>query len=353
MLTAINIFNLTAKAILSLIGIAIIVFLLFNVLPSDPAKLLGGKHADDSQIQMIRTELGLNDALPVRFIHFLNDLSFISFKKTEVEHHWNEWFSIPVGESSAIVMKWPYLGKSYANRTLVSKVILDALPESIALVLASIFLAALIGIPIGVFASQNPNGILDVGLRVVTSFGLAVPSFVAAIVIAWVFGYLLNDVLGLPITGSLFKYDINKGMEVLQLQNLILPALALSIRPMCVTGQLMRNNMVDVMQKDYIRTARSKGLSERTILFKHALRNDINPVLSAMGAWIAALMTGSIFIEFVFGWKGLGNVLLNAIDYQDFPVIIGLTLVVSTTFILINWILKLIMPLFDPTLLSE
>lgn len=231
--------------------------------------------------------------------------------------------------------------------------ILDALPESIALVLASIFLAALIGIPIGVFASQNPNGILDVGLRVVTSFGLAVPSFVAAIVIAWVFGYLLNDVLGLPITGSLFKYDINKGMEVLQLQNLILPALALSIRPMCVTEQLMRNNMVDVMQKDYIRTARSKGLSERTILFKHALRNAINPVLSAMGAWIAALMTGSIFIEFVFGWKGLGNVLLNAIDYQDFPVIIGLTLVVSTTFILINWILKLIMPLFDPTLLSE
>jgi peptide/nickel transport system permease protein len=134
-------------------------------------------------------------------------------------------------------------------------VILDALPESIALVLASIFLAALIGIPIGVFASQNPNGILDVGLRVVTSFGLAVPSFVAAIVIAWVFGYLLNDVLGLPITGSLFKYDINKGMEVLQLQNLILPALALSIRPMCVTEQLMRKNMVDVMQKDYIRTA--------------------------------------------------------------------------------------------------
>jgi len=334
-LTAINIFNLTAKAILSLIGIAIIVFLLFNVLPSDPAKLLGGKHADDRQIEMIRTELGLSDALPVRFIYFLNDLSFISVKKAAVDHHWSEWFSVPVGGTFAVVAKWPYLGKSYANRTLVSKVILNALPESIALVLSSILLAALVGIPIGVYASQNPNGMLDVGLRVVTSFGLAVPSFVAAILIAWVFGYLLHDFLGLPITGSLFKYDVNQGKEIIQFQNLVLPALALSIRPMCVTGQLM-NNMVEVMQKDYIRTARSKGLSERKILFKHALRNAINPVLSAMGAWIAALMTGSIFIEFVFGWKGLGNVLLNAIDYQDFPVIIGLTLVVSTTFILIN-----------------
>lgn len=107
------------------------------------------------------------------------------------------------------------------------------------------------------------------------------------------------------------------------------------------------------MQKDFIRTARSKGISERKILFKHALRNAINPVLSAMGAWIAALMTGSIFIEFVFGWKGLGNVLLNAIESQDFPVIIGLTLVVSTTFILINWVLKMVMPYFDPTLLNE
>ena len=122
---------------------------------------------------------------------------------------------------------------------------------------------------------------------------------------------------------------------------------------MCVSGQLMRNSMVEVLKKDFIRTARSKGLSERKILFKHALPNAINPVLSALGGWMAALLTGSIFVEFVFGWKGLGSVLLNAIDYQDFPVIIGLTLVVSTTFILINWLLKLIMPYFDPTLLNE
>ena len=240
-------------------------------------------------------------------------------------------------------MKWPYLRKSYSNRTLVSKVILDALPESIALALASIFLAALIGMPLGVFAVQHPNGILDVSLRVLTSFGLAIPSFVLAILIAWVFGFLLHDFLVLPTTGSLFQYDVQQGREVIQFHNLILPSLALSIRPMCVTGQLMRNNMIDVMQKDSIRIALSKGLSKGVILFNHALRNAINSVLSAMGAWIAALMTGLVFVEFLFGWKGLGNALLNAIDYQDFPVIIGLNLEVSTTFILINWLLKLIM----------
>lgn len=353
MLNAITFFNHTAKALLSLLGIAVIAFLLFSVLPGDPAKLLGGKHADATQVEMIRTELGLNESLPVRFGYFINDLSFVSFKRSAVDHRWSEWFSVPLGQSYRMVFKWPYLGKSFTHGTKVSKVILDALPESIALVLSAILLAALIGIPAGVFASQHPKGALDIGLRVATSFGLAVPSFVAAILIAWIFGYGLNSLLGLPITGSLFKYDIFQGREILQLQNLILPAFALSIRPMCVTGQLMRNNMVEVMQKDFIRTARSKGISERKILFKHALRNAINPVLSAMGAWIAALMTGSIFIEFVFGWKGLGNVLLNAIESQDFPVIIGLTLVVSTTFILINWVLKMVMPYFDPTLLNE
>ncbi|HAQ69413.1 MAG TPA: ABC transporter permease [Flavobacteriales bacterium] len=353
MFTAFNILNLTSKAIFSLIGVAAIVFLLFNVLPGDPVKLLGGKHADDSQIEMIRNEIGLNHSLPVRFVYFMNDLSFVSFKKPGTDHNWSEWFSIELGKSAEVVFKWPYLGKSYTNRTLVSKMILDALPESIALVFTSLFLAALIGIPIGVYASQKPNGTLDTLLRILTSFGLAVPSFVAAILIAWLLGYLLNDYLGLPITGILFKYDVYKGKEIIQFQNLILPALALSIRPMCVSGQLMRNSMVEVLKKDFIRTARSKGLSERKILFKHALPNAINPVLSALGGWMAALLTGSIFVEFVFGWKGLGSVLLNAIDYQDFPVIIGLTLVVSTTFILINWLLKLIMPYFDPTLLNE
>ncbi|MEX2596729.1 MAG: ABC transporter permease [Salibacteraceae bacterium] len=348
-----NIVSSSIYALLKLLGVAMVVFILFNLIPSDPAKLLAGKHSDEQQVQMIRNEIGLDRPLSARFINFLNEISFISFATSDDQlSAWKTIGVFNVGDDY-LVFKYPYLGRSYAKKTAVGDLILGGLPETLSLVLAAIFLACLLGIPLGVFAAKNPDGKLDVFLRVSSAVGLAIPSFVAAIFIAWLFGYVLNNWIGLPISGTLFEYDVYAGKEMVQFKNLVLPAVALSIRPMSVTAQLMRNTMVEVLQKEYMRTAKAKGLPEITILFKHALVNAINPVMSAIGAWVAALMAASVFVEFIFGWKGLGSVLLTAIDYHDFPVIIGITLVVSSTFILTDWLISIISPNFDPGLARQ
>jgi len=152
---------------------------------------------------------------------------------------------------------------------------------------------------------------------------------------------------GLNMTGSLYSVDVWQG-EFLDLQNLILPVLTLMIRPLSVIVQLTRSSLLDVMQQDYIRTARAKGLSEREVIFKHALRNALNPVITAVSGWFASLLAGAIFVEFVFGWKGLGQQMFTAIENQDMPVVMGGVIVISVAFVLINIVVDLLYAWIDP-----
>ncbi len=152
---------------------------------------------------------------------------------------------------------------------------------------------------------------------------------------------------GLNMTGSLYSVDVWRG-EYLDLRNMILPVITLMIRPLSVIVQLTRSSLLDVMQQDFIRTARAKGLSEFQVVFGHALRNAMNPVITAVSGWFASLLAGAIFVEFVFGWKGLGQQMFTAIENQDMPVVMGGVIVIATAFVLINIIVDIIYGWIDP-----
>lgn len=152
---------------------------------------------------------------------------------------------------------------------------------------------------------------------------------------------------GLNMTGSLYSVDVWKG-EYLDLKNMILPVITLMIRPLSVIVQLTRSSLLDVMQQDFIRTARAKGLSEFRIIYKHALRNALNPVITAVSGWLASLLAGAIFVEFVFGWKGLGQQMFTAIENQDMPVVMGGVIVIAAVFVLINLFVDIIYGWIDP-----
>jgi ABC-type dipeptide/oligopeptide/nickel transport system permease component len=152
---------------------------------------------------------------------------------------------------------------------------------------------------------------------------------------------------GLPMTGSLYDIDPWKG-EYLVPQNLILPALTLGIRPLSVVVQLTRNSLLEVLESDFVRTARAKGLSQFRVIFVHALRNALNPVVTAVSGWFASLLAGAVFVEFVFGWKGLGLEVFSALEKEDLPVVMGAVLIIACSFVIINLLVDLIYAWLDP-----
>jgi len=177
---------------------------------------------------------------------------------------------------------------------------------------------------------------------------MSLPSFFAAILIGWIFAFVLADFTGLNLTGNLYEIDNMGNGSYLQLKNLILPAFTLGIRPLAIVIQLSRNSMLDVLSQDYIRTAKAKGLSFSRIIFKHALKNSLNPVITAISGWFASLMAGVVFVEYIFGWKGLGYVIVDSLNQYDFPVIVGCVLTISIMFIIINLCVDILYAQLDP-----
>jgi peptide/nickel transport system permease protein len=177
---------------------------------------------------------------------------------------------------------------------------------------------------------------------------MSLPSFFSAILFAWVFGYLLHRYTNLNMTGSWYAVDDFGRGTYIEWKNLILPAIVLGIRPLAVVSQLMRNSLLEVLAQDYIRTARAKGLSLGRILWKHALKNALNPVVTAISGWFASMLAGAVFVEYIFGWNGLGKEIVDALNTLDLPVITGAVLVIATLFILINIFVDLIYGWLDP-----
>jgi peptide/nickel transport system permease protein len=205
-----------------------------------------------------------------------------------------------------------------------------------------------LGVFLGIVSAMNKDHWIDKIIQLISTFGMSVPSFFSAILFAWIFGFLLYNYTGLNMTGSLYEVDDFGNGKYIQWKNLILPALVLGIRPLAVVSQLMRNSLLEVLSLDYIRTARAKGLSEFSIIRKHALKNAMNPVITAISGWFASMLAGAVFVEFIFGWNGLGKEIVDALNTLDLPVIMGAVIVIASLFIIINIFVDLIYSWLDP-----
>jgi peptide/nickel transport system permease protein len=339
-----------------LLGVVSLVFFLFNILPGDPARMMLGQRADVASVEAINRDLGRDKPLPVQFLNYLNDLSPLSFHTNyDPSGYW--YFDpakygkhleiISVGNTS-IVLKTPYLRRSYQSKRNVSEILSEAFVNTFILAVVAMAFAVVLGIGIGILCAVKPNSLLDRISLVLSVLGMSLPSFFAAILIAWIFAFVLGAHTGLNMTGSLISVDDLGRGEYIDLRNLILPALTLGIRPLAIVVELTRNSMLEVLSQDYIRTARAKGLGNRTVLLKHALKNALNPVVTAVSGWLASLLAGAVFVEFVFDWKGIGVVIVNALDKYDFPVVMGAVLFISVILILINIVVDILYGVLDP-----
>lgn len=331
--------------LLVLIGVVVLVFVLFQGF-GDPARLVMGQTGDSTTQANIRKELYLDQPKWKQFIFYLNDVSPIAIHSKE-EIQKKELKGFFFGGENKLAFKLPYLRKSYQTKKSVSSILMEALPGTLLLAVAAMFIAILIGIPLGVIAAVKQNTWVDTTAVFSSIIGISAPSFFMGIIIAYVFGFVLSNYTGLHITGSWFDID-EHGVKRLTLQNLILPAITLGIRPLAIITQLTRSSMLDVLDQDYIRTAYAKGLSKRTVVWKHALQNALNPVITAITGWFAELLAGAFFTEYIFGWKGIGKVTVDALEKLDFPVVMGSVLITATFFILINILADVLYGIVDP-----
>jgi peptide/nickel transport system permease protein len=321
------------------------VFFLFQGF-GDPARLIIGQTGDSATINNIRKELALDQPKWRQFILYLNDISPVSiYSKEDIVNR--ELKGIFVGGDTRLAVKFPYLRRSYQSRRAVADVLLEALPGTLVLAFTAMLIATVLGILLGVLAAVKQNTWMDTSAVFASVLGISAPSFFMGIVLAYVFGFVLSDITGLHMTGSLYEYDVFEGKQ-LQLQHLILPALTLGIRPLAIITQLTRSAMLDVLSMDYIRTAYAKGLSKRAVVFKHALRNALNPVVTAITGWFAELLAGAFFVEYIFGWKGIGKITVDALEKLDFPVVMGSVLMTATFFIVVNLLADILYGIIDP-----
>ena len=332
--------------ILVLWGVATIVFFLFTIVPGDPVRMMLGQRADEKDVIAIREELGLNQSVATQYVNYLNDLSLLSVYDAEKQPC--KCLRIASFGEKALVVKPPYLRFSYQSKRQVADILTEAFPNTLILASVSIFFAMLFGITLGVLAAVLNSNFINRLTLFVTTLGMSLPSFFAAILIAWLFGYVLESVTGLGMTGSLFSVDDYGNGSYLDLKNLILPALTLGIRPLAVVVELTRTTLLDVMSQDYIRTAKAKGLRKWRIITVHALRNALTPVVTAISGWFASLLAGAVFVEYVFDWKGIGVVIVDALDKFDFPVIMGSVLLIGTMLVIINIVVDIIYGVIDP-----
>ncbi len=396
--------------LLVLWGVVTLVYFLFNLAPGDPVRNLVGENASEEVIVNMRRKFDLDLSVGQRYALYLNDLSPLgihsSLEQSRIYFNPSEYSGIRIalgGEGKAIYLKSPYLKRSFLTDKSVSSILAEVLPGTIVLAVVSIGLALIVGLLLGIAAALKKDGFYDRIILFLSALGMAGPSFFVAILVAWLgavvwreqiivtYGlifFALSAVLaafiyarsqngyswlfpvvvvvlgvlnvfpmrlasfvlpgtGLNMTGSLYSVDVWRG-EFLDLRNLILPVITLMIRPLSVIVQLTRSSLLDVMQQDYIRTARAKGLSEWEVIFRHALRNALNPVITAVSGWFASLLAGAIFVEFVFGWKGLGQQMFTAIENQDMPVVMGGVIVISVAFVLINLLVDMMYAWIDP-----
>lgn len=291
------------------------VFIFMHLVPGDPAQVMLGVGATDAEIAALREKLGLNQPLTVQFARYL--------------------LGVLKGD----------LGDSFAYQREVLQVVLERFPATLELTLAAVILACGIGIPLGIAAATKQNSVIDLVCRVIALMGVSFPVFWLAIQLMYIFAVMLHL---FPLSGRGGSiYTLNG------LSHIFLPAVALSSIMLPSTTRLTRSSMLEVLTQEYITVARSKGLREVVVVYKHALKNAIIPVITNIGLQFGMLLGGAFLTENVFAWPGIGQLTVNAIFRRDFPVVQGVILITAFAFIILNIIVDISYAFFDPRIRQE
>lgn len=289
-----------------LLGVATIIFILMFMVPGDPARLMMGQHGDERVLAAIRHEMGFDWPVYVQYFRFIGRLAR--------------------GD----------LGMSYRQRRPVATIILERFPATIKLALAAMFLAVLAGISAGIIAAMHRNGVLDWLIMALSMTGISMPVFWLGMMLILIFAASLG---WLPVGGYGQSGD---------LRHLILPAVSLSAVSVGSIARMMRSSMLEVIGRDYIRTARAKGLTEQAVVLRHALKNAFIPVITVIGIDFAALLGGAVATETVFAWPGLGRAAVDAIRMRDLPVVEGCVIFLAFIFVIVNLLVDLSYAWLDP-----
>jgi peptide/nickel transport system permease protein len=313
------------------------------------------KREDSNQLAIIKHKYAFDRSVGEQYALYLNDVLPLSIHHNSVnaftslasgKYHFKELVTLT---NYTLALKVPYLRESFVRTgTSVTTIIEHTFKNTLILALSSIVIALVLGLFLGVFSALYKDTLLDKIILFVSVLGMSLPSFFASIIMAWLFGFVLHNYTGLNMTGSLYEVDDYGRGSFLQLKNLIPPALTLGIRPLSVIIQLSRNSLLEVLSMDYIRTATAKGLSKFTVIFKHALRNAMNPVVTAVSGWFASLLAGAVFVEYIFAWNGIGKEIVDALNKMDLPVVMGAVLFIASIFVIINILVDLIYGWLDP-----
>jgi len=296
-------------SILIILGVMTVTFIIIRVLPGDPARLMMGQRTDLQSVEALRRQWKLDRPLPEQYVDFMTR----AFQ----------------GD----------LGKSFAFNRPVLETILERFGPTVILACSALLLSTIVGLAIGVVSATRPNTLFDNSSMVGALLGISVPSFVMGHVLALIFAKWLGWFEG---TGYFFK---NGSFDV---RFLFLPMIALGARPLSIIARITRSSMLDIMSQDYVRTAKAKGLAATTVTLKYVLRNALNPVVTTISTWLAATLAGTLFIEQVFNWPGIGQLAYDAVIQLDFPVIQGTVLFTAVVFVVVNLVVDLMYALLDP-----
>ena len=309
-------------------GSATLVFLIFSQVP-DPARAIAGQNERQEAMDAFRRVHGLDLPLAQRYLRVLGDLS--------------PWGPHDTGWG----LKAPSLGVSYFGERPVADALMEALPATLLLAVTAMGLALVLGVAMGLALAWRGDGAVARLVIGLATLGMSAPSFFVAILVAWLFGVVWHDMTGLPPSGGWRVLDPFDGPQVAW-HHLILPALTLGIRPLSVVIQLTRNAAEDVLAQSYIRTARAKGVGGWRLMQRHVLRNAMKPVLTAASGWFASMLAGAVFVEFVFGWNGMGLLMFRALEAGDLPVVMGGVMTVATVFVAVNMAVDAMYGWLDP-----
>lgn len=325
-----------ALTIPTLIGVSTIVFLLIHMIPGDPIDIMMGDRITDEAREAMREILGLDLPLHVQY--------------------W-QWFTGAMQGD---------LGISIRSSQPVFQEILDRLPATVELTLVALFIAVLFGILFGVTAARYRNTIIDQSLIGFSLLGVSIPIFWLGMMLIFFFSVMLGwlpvsgrlsmgtaipSITGLYLIDALLSGNISGFVDALK--HLLLPAFSLATVSLALVVRVTRSSMLDVLSEDFIRTARAKGLRERKVVYVHALKNAMIPVVTVIGLQLAKLMGGAILTETVFSWPGIGRLLINAIGFRDYPVVQGVVLFVAFAFIFMNIIVDMLYAYLDPRIRYE
>ncbi len=331
-----------------ILGLVLVVFLLFQALPG-PEQILSGQRTDKATTDAIVRDLGLDQPTWKQALLYINDISVISVYPEDRIPEFVKGKFQNLG-NYAIGIKFPYLRTSFQTKLPVNNLLGEAFIGTVLLTFAAMFLALILGIPLGVWAASRKDSRWDRGIVALSTLGISVPSFFSAMLFSWLFGFVYREYTGLPMTGSWLELNSDGSDRIMKLSHLILPALALGIRPLAVFIQLTRNTMVDVLVLDFIKTAQAKGVSYKKVIWKHAFPNALNPIVTSIGGWFSSLLAGSFFTEYIFQWKGMGKVSIEALQQSDFPVVMGAVLLTACLFFIIHQFTEWLYVWIDPRL---